>query len=67
MEKSVTVAGRKSATGEADLRVESAGWYIQIGNLSLFTGDMEPPFKKGDSVRIILEKERNDADEEAKS
>lgn len=55
VKKELTVGGRKSADGTAELFTEDAGWHIVIGNLSFHVGDEEPPFKKGQNVRIIIE------------
>jgi hypothetical protein len=61
--KTLTVGGRMDAEGKSELLLEDAGWYIRLGNMSLWAGDIEPPFKKGDRVRIIIEKERESADQ----
>jgi hypothetical protein len=55
IEKQLTVGGRKSADGTAELFTESGGWHIVIGNLSIHVGNEQPPFKKGQAVRLILE------------
>jgi hypothetical protein len=57
-EKSVTVGSKKSADGTAEFFTESAGWYIQLGNVSLFAGHEKPTeVETGDYVRLILEKD----------
>jgi hypothetical protein len=53
--KETTVSGKIGADGMAELTVESAGWYIQIGYISLYAGEEEPPYKSGDTVRLTLE------------
>lgn len=58
-EHTLTVGGKRSADGKAELQIESAGWYIHIGFISLFVGIEEPPFKKGDSVKLTLEQEQH--------
>jgi hypothetical protein len=57
VKKETTVGGKKAADGTAELIVEDAGWHIIIGNLSIFVGDDEPGFAKGDKIRLIIEKE----------
>lgn len=56
-ERSVTISGRKAADGNAELQVESAGWYVHLGTLSIYVGEEEPGFKKGQRVKLTLEKE----------
>lgn len=55
-ERTLTVAGRRSVDGKAELITESGGWYIQLGNTSWYAGESKPPFEKGDTVRITLER-----------
>ncbi len=55
VKRELIVGGKKTSDGDAVLFVESAGWYIRIGNLSFCVGDDEPPFKKDDLVKITLE------------
>ncbi len=61
-EKSLTVGGKKSADGKAELQIESAGWWIYIGQLSLYAGKDKPPFEKGETIRLVLEKQENSSD-----
>ncbi len=53
--KEMTVGGKKSADGTAELFVEDAGWYIRLGNLSIYMGHEEPALKSGQRVRLIIE------------
>ena len=59
-ERRLVVCGRKSADGSAELTMESAGWYIRLGNISLYAGTEEPPFKQGDRVILSMRKEPED-------
>lgn len=54
--RDVTVCGRKSTNGDAILTMEDAGWYIRLGNLLIHVGSDQPPFGKGDKVKMSLEK-----------
>ena len=65
-ERTVTVSGSKSADGTSMLKIESAGWYVRLGNISLYVGEERPKFDKGDKVIITLEKERENANKEIK-
>lgn len=58
-ERTLTVAGRRSVDGKSELITESGGWYIRLGNTSWYAGETKPPFEKGDTVRITLEKVQN--------
>lgn len=59
-EKTLTIGGKRTLEGAAELFTESGGWYIRFGNISLYTGLEKPPFEKGDLVKITIEKERRD-------
>ena len=61
LEKQVTVAGKLSPDGERELLVESAGWYLVLGNVSLYCGDIKPPFEKGDMIYLMVQKQENDS------
>ena len=63
-ERKLTVGGKRSADGTAELFTESGGWYIRLGNISLYTGDVRPDFQQGDRVTITLEKERTNGNED---
>jgi hypothetical protein len=53
-EKELIVSG-KIVDGKAQMVMQSQGWYVQIGNMSLFAGVTKPAFEKGDEVRLTLE------------
>jgi hypothetical protein len=55
-EKKLTVGGRRSVDGEAELFMESFGWYIRLGHVAIFAGTEKPELEKGDKVRLIIEK-----------
>jgi hypothetical protein len=58
-EREMVVCGRKDASGNSVLVVESAGWYIRMGNVSFCVGPDEPSIKKGDLIRVTLEKRKH--------
>ena len=66
-ERSMCVGGRVNQEGKAELYMESGGWFLQFGNISISTGETKPPFAKGDRVRVIIEEDTEDANTEAKS
>ncbi len=55
-ERELTVGGRKSADGSAEMFVESAGWYVQVGNFAFNVGGEAPLLTTGDVVKITLER-----------
>lgn len=57
-EKFLTVSGKRSADGKAELQVESQGWWITVEHFSIFAGKERPVFNSGDKVKITLEHEQ---------
>lgn len=54
-EKQLTVGGKHDAAGNAELIVESAGWWISFGGISIYLGPEPPAFQPGDRIRLTLE------------
>ena len=60
-EKTLTVGGRKSVDGKAELFHESQGWYITlVSGVSIFAGLDKPDFEAGDRIEITLQKKESD-------
>jgi hypothetical protein len=56
-EKQFNVGGKKLVNGEAELFVQSGGWWLTLCNLmSIHIGNDQPTLKVGDKVRITIEK-----------
>jgi hypothetical protein len=67
-QKEITVGGRKSVDGSAELFMEKIGWYIYFGHVAVFAGGEKPDFDKGDRVKItFIKMERKNASEETNS
>ena len=56
-ENTVIIGGRKDHEGHAHLIVKNDGWWVRVGNISLYVGKEEPMgWQKGDRVRLTMEK-----------